>query len=284
MSKNMNDSSKKTRLDTWGDKLQNKYIGIEPMLLIGVIAVIIIYYYIFSSLGNNEDGSSSSVKVFFETILWLFFIILLMLNGITYIFGIDLIKTLKKLFGYDETDDNVDINNKVSDILSEDDKVGIKKLLKEQVFHVPENKYNYEDAGAICKAYESRLATYDEVDQAFSKGADWCSYGWSAEQMALFPTQKEKWQKLQKNPGHEKDCGRPGVNGGYMDDVKLQFGVNCYGAKPSITPKEAQRMRETPIYPKNNKEIEFDNKVDSWRNKLSQIELAPFNHNNWSML
>ena len=186
----MNDSSNKSQLDKWGDRLQNKYIGIEPMLLIGVIALIIIYYYIFSSLGNNEDGTSSSVKVFFETILWFLFIVLILLNGITYIFGIDLIKTLKKLFGYTDEDINV-----VGDDLSEDDKAGIKIMLKEQVFHVPENKYSYDDAGAICKAYGSRLATYDEVDQAFNKGADWCSYGWSAGQMALYPTQKEKWEK-----------------------------------------------------------------------------------------
>ena len=275
----MNDSSNKSQLDKWGDRLQNKYIGIEPMLLIGVIALIIIYYYIFSSLGNNEDGTSSSVKVFFETILWFLFIVLILLNGITYIFGIDLIKTLKKLFGYTDEDSKVS-----GDDLSEDDKAGIKIMLKEQVFHVPENKYSYDDAGAICKAYKSRLATYDEVDQAFNKGADWCSYGWSAGQMALFPTQKEKWEKLQKMAGHEKDCGRTGINGGYMEDATLQFGVNCYGRKPSITPQEAQRMSETPIYQKNKKEVEFDSKVDAWRNKISQIELAPFNHNNWSML
>ena len=94
--------------------------------------MIIIYYYIFSSLGNNEDGSSSSVKVFFETILWFLFIILILLNGITYIFGVDLIKTIKNLFGYNTN------NNALSDDISEDDKTGIKIMLKEQVFHVPE--------------------------------------------------------------------------------------------------------------------------------------------------
>jgi hypothetical protein len=31
--------------------------------------------------------------------------------------------------------------------------------------------------------------------------------------MALFPTQKETWDKLQKIKGHEHDCGRPGING-----------------------------------------------------------------------
>ena len=31
-------------------------------------------------------------------------------------------------------------------------------------------------------------------------------------------------------------------------------------------------------------ELKFDDKVNYWRSKLSQIELAPFNHDNWSML
>ena len=50
MAMDMNKGSNKTELDKLGDKFKNKYIGVEPMLLIGVIAVIIIYYYIFSSI------------------------------------------------------------------------------------------------------------------------------------------------------------------------------------------------------------------------------------------
>ena len=123
----MNDSSNKSQLDKWGDRLQNKYIGIEPMLLIGVIALIIIYYYIFSSLGNNEDGTSSSVKVFFETILWLLFVILLLLNGISYIFGIDIIKSIKTIFGY---------AHDIDSLIEPEEKSKIKLVLKEQVFHL----------------------------------------------------------------------------------------------------------------------------------------------------
>ena len=61
-----------------------------------------------------------------------------------------------------------------------------------------------------------RLATRDEVKAAWNKGAEWCNYGWSANQMAFYPTQKTTWDKLQKIKGHENDCGRPGVNGGYI--------------------------------------------------------------------
>ena len=67
--------------------------------------------------------------------------------------------------------------------------------LKKQVYHVPNNKYNYIDGQAICKAYGGRLANYEEMEEAYEKGGNWCSYGWSEDQMALFPTQKQIWDK-----------------------------------------------------------------------------------------
>ena len=265
-----------SELDVLSGKLQNKYIGVEPMLLIAAIALLIVYYYLFSSLGNNEDGSTSGIKSFFETILWLLFIVLLLLNGITYIFGLDVIKTIKGIFGY-KTNSVADLN------INDEDKSEIKMILRDQVFHLPEKKYTFEDAKATCSAYNSRLAKYDEVSDAYNNGADWFSYGWSDNQLALFPTQQEKWDTLQTLPGHEKDCGHPGINGGYIDNAKLKFGVNCFGNKPTMTDDAFQRMRNKSIYNKTDKELNFDKKVDLLRNNLSQIEIAPFNHNNWSM-
>lgn len=265
----MNSYEHETEMNKLAGKLQNKYIGIQPMLLIAAIALIIIYYHIFSSLGNNEDGSASAIKVFVETLLWLVFIVLLLLNGISYIFGFDLLATL---------------NSAVETESADETEIKIYLREKEQVFNLPDNKYTYADAKAICKAYDSRLATYDDMSHAYDMGADWCSYGWSADQMALFPTQKAKWEKLQKQKGHEQDCGRPGINGGYVYDVSMAYGVNCYGPKPAITKAELDQMRNKPFYNKTNNELNFDSKVNYWRSKLSQIELAPFNHDNWSML
>jgi hypothetical protein len=264
-----------TEMDKIAGKLKNKYIGVEPMLLIGIIALIIVYYHIFASLGNNDDGTASAIKVFTETTLWLLFIVLLLLNGVSYIFGIDLLQTLSATFGSQPND--------ATDGTDEEDD-GIKIVLNDQVFNLPENKYTYDDAKAVCKAYGARLATYEDMSKAYDKGADWCSYGWSDEQMALFPTQQEKWNKLQKIKGHEKDCGRPGINGGYIYNPRMKYGVNCYGPKPSITRHEAELMRETPLYNKTVNEMKFDEKVNYWRSKLTQVEMAPFNHDNWSML
>jgi hypothetical protein len=274
----------KTGLDKIHDKLNNKYIGIGPMLLIGSIAIIIIYYYIFSSLGNNDDGSASDIKVFFETILWLLFIVLLLLNGISYIFGIDLLKTFDLNFGSEHDDEGQELKEGGDDEdTSDEEDDELKVMLKEQVFHLPENKYNYEDAKAICKAYGARMATYDDMSKAYNKGADWCTYGWSDEQMALFPTQEEKWERLQKMKGHEQDCGRPGINGGYIYDAEMKYGANCYGAKKPITDRDAKRMRQKPEIRKTKKELEFEDRVTYWKSKTKDITMSPFNHDNWSM-
>jgi len=106
----------------------------------------------------------------------------------------------------------------------------------EEVFNVANNLYTYEQAQELCSSYGARLATYDEVEAAYVDGGEWCSYGWSADQMALFPTQKDTWKRLQQTKNHKNDCGRPGINGGYMDNTELQFGVNCYGTKPTTGP------------------------------------------------
>jgi hypothetical protein len=102
--------------------------------------------------------------------------------------------------------------------------------------------------------------------------------------MAFYPTQTDKWEKLQKIEGHEHDCGRPGINGGYIDNPNVRFGANCFGYKPVITEKEMNQMGNTPLYPKTNKELQFDKNVEMWRKKLSEITVAPFNNKNWSII
>ena len=61
----------------------------------------------------------------------------------------------------------------------------------DEVFHVPNNIYNYEEAKAICKAYDSELATYDQIEDAYNKGANWCSYGWSEGQLSFISQHKK---------------------------------------------------------------------------------------------
>ena len=110
----------------------------------------------------------------------------------------------------------------------------VPEMPNKEVYHIPGNNYTFEDSRAICNAYGGKLADIKQMQDAWKDGAEWCSYGWSKDQMALFPTQYKHWKRLQKIDGHENDCGRPGVNGGYIDNPNVRFGVNCYGTKPKM--------------------------------------------------
>ena len=152
---------------------------------------------------------------------------------------------------------------------------------KDGVFHIPENRFTYEDGQKVCKAYGARLATYNEVEEAYKDGGNWCSYGWTDKQMVLYPTQKKHWEKLQTIEGHENDCGRPGVNGGYIDNANAHFGINCYGKRPEASEEDKVRMKNTVIYPRTKEEIAFEKDVENWKAKLPDIEVAPFSHDKW---
>jgi len=101
-----------------------------------------------------------------------------------------------------------------------------------EVFNIANNEYTYNDAQIVCNTYGAELATYDQIEDAYLNGGEWCNYGWSADQMAFFPTQKSTWSNLQGNPNTQNACGRPGINGGYFANPNIQFGANCYGVKP----------------------------------------------------
>jgi hypothetical protein len=237
------------------------------------------------SLGDSaptapSDNVSNSGSGTITILLVAFFVILVIINGLQYFFGIDIVAKLKNLFtGSPEVDITVDTSR------AEAVKAPVPEILiRPQVFNIPGNDYIYPDAKALCSAYGARLATYKEVEEAYKDGGEWCNYGWSDGQMALFPTQQKTFDDLQQIEGHENDCGRPGVNGGYIANPKVKFGVNCYGYKPRMTSTEEDLMATEPIYPKTAKDIAMENRVNYWRDKLSEILVSPFNHNTWSRL
>ena len=254
----------------------------NPSVIIILGVVLFVYIILFSSLGGNaqNDTVSNSGSGIITMLFVVFFIILLLINGFQYFFGIDIVAKIKNLFtGHPEVDIAVDlsrekaINAPVPEI-----------LLRQQVFNIPENNYVYSDAKAVCSAYGARLATYKEVEDSYKDGGEWCNYGWSDGQMALFPTQQKTYNELQKKEGHENDCGRPGINGGYIANPLVKFGINCYGYKPRMTSTEEELMATEPLYPKTEKDIAMENRVNYWKDKLSEILVSPFNHNTWSRL
>lgn len=144
-----------------------------------------------------------------------------------------------------------------------------------EVFHI-DNRVIYDEAAAVCAAYDSEIASFDQVQEAFSLGAEWCSYGWSLGGMALFPTQQSTWFSLQQESQDAKRtaCGRPGVNGGYFDP-NLKFGVNCYGVKP----RNHGTKFPQPL-PTGDSRV-FDELVRKFRSMLP-MKLSGFNRDVWS--
>lgn len=272
----------------------------NPSIIIIIVVVLVVYISIFFSLGgsnssNSSDTSSStgsfnlfgssastdsgsnsgSSSIMLGVIIAAIVIVLIMINALQYFFGIDIIAKVKNLFtGTPEVDITIDPVAASAPV----DEIRISP----QVFNIPGNDYVYPDAKALCAAYGSRLATYKEVEDAYEGGAEWCNYGWSEGQMALYPTQQKTWDELQKIEGHENDCGRPGINGGFIQNPAVKFGVNCYGYKPRMTAEEEDIMANNPIYPKTKKDIAMENRVKYWKDKLSSVLVSPFNHTNWS--
>ena len=150
-----------------------------------------------------------------------------------------------------------------------------------EVFNIADNKYKYSDSDALCKAYGAELATYDQVKDAWNKGADWCNYGWVKGQAAIYPTQESTYNKLQMGPEDQKGaCGIPGINGGYFDNPDLRFGVNCYGNKPSKS--DADNRAQMKPHALTNDAIEYDRKVQDYKQELNQIPISPFNSTSWA--
>ena len=253
-------------------------------LLITLVVVIIIYGIFFAFLGGGSQGQgqgetsslgNAGLK-FFEVMLLSIFIVLIILNGFQYFFDVNLTTRFINFF----TD-----KPKLEIVMDVPEDEPVQELkIKREVFNIPDNTYTYDDAKAVCAAYGAQLANYDQIENAYKGGGEWCNYGWSDKQMALFPTQKETWDKLQKIKGHEHDCGRPGINGGFIDNKNVQFGVNCYGYKPVITAAETDRMQHAPIFPQSMRDIEHQKRVDYWKKRIPEIMLSPFSRSNWSII
>jgi hypothetical protein len=151
----------------------------------------------------------------------------------------------------------------------------------QEVFNIANNVYSYSDASNVCAAYGAQLASYDQVEEAYKHGAEWCNYGWLQAQMAFFPTQKSTWLKYQATDDQKNDCGRPGVNGGYFDNPDLQLGVNCYGVKPKPSPSEQNAINAYlgPQLPQKKEDIELQKKLDDIKKKSN---LNSFQYKKWS--
>ena len=257
----------------------------NPLIIIIIIIILLMYYYVLSQINVSTIGENigsidmtsmpgrKSLSIM-EILFWGLLLFLVVINGVQLFFSIDLKTEMRNLiWGTPE----LDITVKSSQLPKT-----TKKSIRKEVFHIPENIYTFKDAKAVCKAFDAELAEYNQVEKSYREGGEWCSYGWSKDQLALFPTQSSTFNKLQDSPELKHSCGRPGVNGGFISNPNVRFGVNCYGYKPAKTTTESNIMNLTGPIPTTKKQQELDARVSEFRKSLSDIILSPFNYMKWN--
>ena len=240
-------STKTTKKEEPPSFLNSELYGI----LVGVFVTVLSIFVLFST------GSFLAVMVLWATIL-LIFIVLLFYDIID-------IDTLLPYQPPKKEEAPQPSNAKL-----------LGQTIGSEVFHVSDQQFVYDEARAVCAAYDSELATLEQIMEAFAGGAEWCSYGWSAGGMALYPTQKATWQLLQNevDPGRRTRCGRPGVNGGYFDPSN-KFGVNCFGFKPKGNFKPP-----APVPGADTKK--FNEMVKRFKNMMKAFTMDPYSRQEWS--
>lgn len=233
------------------------------------------------SLDNN-----SKIKYIIISIFVLIIIGLIIYIGICYNnYSNTICHEKKDFFNYilDFTDSDVCIQKNAPVIVKPQKPVSASiPLNKKEVFHIANQDYSYEQAKCKCESYGARLATKEEITEAYNNGANWCTYGWTDKQSAYYPVQKCEWDKLQSEnerlpKNQQKFCGMPGLNGGFFANPILKFGVNCYGVKPKGKIVQAKQPYCPPMnFCKLESNFEASHKLDT-------DEIVGFNNEQWNM-
>ena len=219
-------------------------------VMLGVAVIFIVIFGNLGAMGEQQIGENKGTKTL-EIILWALLIFLIITVGVKQIFGIEYAASVKNLLSA-KPEVDVTLTSKKGK------KTPVPEDTRDppQVFNIPGNHYNYDNAKALCKAYGAKLA--------------------------LYPTQKQTYDKLQDIKGHEHDCGRTGINGGYIANPNVKFGVNCFGYKPIATQEEQELLSEGQIYPKTKEDMEMHKRIKFWKKRLDKILVSPFNYNTWA--
>ena len=263
------------------DSFNRRFAVDNPFILVTLTLIMIVYYVIFKYLGVTKVSQEPTIEAggikMIEILMWALFIFLILINGLQYFFSLNIKATIKNLFApVPEVEVKIEDKKEKLPIVPE-------IMIEKQVFNIPHQGYEYDDAKALCSAYGGRLANYNDIEKAYGRGAEWCNYGWSEGQMIFYPTQPGTYEKNKHIKGRSHVCGRPGINGGYFKNKKQLFGVNCYGFRPEITPAEQANLGADNV-PLTDAEIKFNEQVKEFRNNLSKVRVSSFNNNRWSQV
>lgn len=255
------------------EELRKQMSDFNTIYYVGTGLVLLhISMFIASKIG---DGSPFSIGLLIS-MAWIYMVILLLVNFTSSVFKIPV---LDMIFNDNKKNDGEE--TKAADKKDGDKETPIVPVSTDEVFNVSNNLYTYDDARNICSAYGAKMATYDDMEKAYNGGAEWCNYGWSEGQMAFFPTQKATWSELQKTEKHKNNCGRPGINGGYMANPNIKFGVNCFGKKPKASDSDLARLNmANPLTPE---DLETSAKIKYWKDNADKmLVLNSYDRKKWS--
>ena len=295
----------------WTVRMYNDPITMFATGLFIVTFYLLVYLIQIPMIGVNKPYSVSIL----EQKAWIFFATLVIYNFFKYILGIDMIDYVSNnpqfisIWNAITSDTPLKVSGNVSGNISGNvfgnvsgnkfgqisgifnvsqnilGNVSGNVVKPDEVFNISNNLYSYDDAQAICTSYGARLANYDEIEDAYNHGGEWCNYGWSEGQMILFPTQKNTWDTLQKNEKTKNNCGRPGINGGFINNPNVKFGVNCFGKKPVPTDAELAMMsvKQNQPVPLTAEQTLLDKKVKFWKENADKLlKVNSFNGQKWS--
>ena len=264
----------------------------NPTSIITIVVSLILFYVILFMFRVPMSSDMKPITVsLLEMLGWLTFIVICFVDFFKYALNLSLTGLVASATSPDVLPPGPPMIN-ASVVVTSDTSGNIagnlslqQPVQQDEVFNISNNLYTYDDAQAICSAYGAELATYDQIEDAYNNGGEWCNYGWSDGQMAFFPTQKTTWDKLQKTTDSKNNCGRPGINGGYMANPYIKFGVNCFGKKPSPTDADLQRMaanKEINV-PQSPADSLLDAKVQYWKDNASKLlVMNSFDRAQWS--
>lgn len=261
-----------------------------PLSLISIGFFILTLYIMIYILGIPMDAGKPITISIIENIAWITFLLVVIATFLRYVAGVSLSGLMDNITDYLQSraasasvvKGNVAVSGNTVAGNASAASASVTLDINE-VFNVGNNMYTYDDAQSVCKSFGAQLATYDQVESAYNKGAEWCNYGWSEGQAAYFPTQKDTWQQLQKSDSTKNSCGRPGVNGGFIDNPNVRFGVNCYGKKPKPKAGDLAALANGKNIPKSPEDIILDKKVQFWKDNADKLlQINSYNGKKWS--
>jgi hypothetical protein len=262
-------SQKEQALENAGNKYLT-YLN-DPLSILSLSLFLAVFYLVIFLFQIPMTADKSLVVSIVESLAWITMAFLIITDFFRYVVGVNIIEPIQEWFA--------SLWGKLP--TTEDGTPSVTDASGNEVFHISNNLYTYDDAQAICSAYGAQLATYDQINDYYNRGGEFCGYGWSANQLALFPTQESTWNELQKNDKTKNVCGRMGINGGAFDS-SYKFGVNCFGKKPAPTASDLAHA-PMPVIPKTPEQMALEEKVKFYRDHSNNLlNISRFNGTQWS--